>query len=35
MHWTDLALDYALELGNQRHIAYTLSPQGDDSDRVR
>ena len=24
MHWTDRALDYALELGNQRTIAYTL-----------
>jgi len=24
MHWTDRALDYALELGDQRVIAYTL-----------
>lgn len=24
MHWTDRALDYALELGDQRTIAYTL-----------
>jgi tetratricopeptide (TPR) repeat protein len=24
MHWTDRALDYALELGDQRNIAYTL-----------
>jgi transcriptional regulator with XRE-family HTH domain len=24
MHWTDRALDYALELGNRRTIAYTL-----------
>ena len=24
MHWTDTALDYALELGDQRVIAYTL-----------
>jgi hypothetical protein len=25
MHWTDRALDYALELGDKRNIAYTLS----------
>lgn len=25
MHWTDRALDYALELGDQRNIAYTLT----------
>jgi hypothetical protein len=24
MHWTDRALDYALEFGDQRTIAYTL-----------
>jgi transcriptional regulator with XRE-family HTH domain len=31
MHWTDRALDYALELGDQRVIAYTLT-QGNDRD---
>jgi transcriptional regulator with XRE-family HTH domain len=28
MHWTDRALDYALELGDQRIIAYTLMRKG-------
>jgi hypothetical protein len=28
MHWTDRALDYALELGDQRIVAYTLMRKG-------